>query len=88
MLCVGTVENHGKNGKKNTANFRENRKKIMAKTRHQITGLKTIIQSIKLNICSIQIHTINFMLIKTKYSCKNVKLRHFGKKLGILAKSS
>ena len=27
------------------------------------------------------------MLTKTKYSCENVKLRHFGKKHGILAKS-
>jgi len=32
------------------ANFCESRKKITAKTRHQITGLKTIIQFIKLNI--------------------------------------
>jgi len=38
---------------KNTADFCENRKnhgKITAKTRHQITGPKTIIQSIKVNI--------------------------------------
>jgi len=30
---------------------------------------------------------LQIMLIKTKYSCENVKLRHFGKKHGILAKS-
>jgi len=38
---------------KNMANFCENRKnygKITAKTRHPITGRKTIIQHIKLNI--------------------------------------
>jgi len=42
-----------KKWQKNTANFCENRKnhgKITAKTRRQITGPKTIIQSIKLEI--------------------------------------
>jgi len=34
---------------KSTANFCENRTKITVKSRHQITGPKTIIQSIKLN---------------------------------------
>jgi len=41
-----SVENHGKNGFKNTANFDENGKnhdKITTKKRHQITGPKTII---------------------------------------------
>jgi len=50
---IGTVENHGKKMAKNTANFCENPKnhgKITAKTRHQITGPKTVIQSIKLKI--------------------------------------
>jgi len=62
-LFLGTVENHGKNGKKNVADFCENSKnhgKNTAKTWHQITGPKTIIQSIKFNIqhCRPSLHAV------------------------------
>jgi len=51
MIIIGTVENHGKNGKKNTANFRENHKNHGKNTASN-TDPKTIIyvQSIKFNV--------------------------------------
>jgi len=51
--CIGTVENHGKNGKKTRQTFVKIAKitaKNTAKTWHQITGPKTIICSIKFNM--------------------------------------
>ena len=59
---VGTVENHGKKWQK-TRHFCENCKnhgKNTEKTRHQITGPKTIIQSIKFNIqhCRPSLHAV------------------------------
>ena len=47
---LGTVENHGKKWLKNTPQNCVKIAKITAKTRHQITGPNTIVQSIKLNI--------------------------------------
>jgi len=63
VLQIGTVESHGKKLQKNKADFCENRKnhgKNTAKTRHQITGPKTIIQSIKFNIqhCQPSLHAV------------------------------
>jgi len=43
------VKNHGKNSKKTQQTFVKIAK-IIAKSRHQITGPKTIIKSIKCNI--------------------------------------
>jgi len=56
---VGTVENHGKNWQKTRQTFVKIAK-ITAKTRHQITGQKTIIQSIKFNIqhCQPSLHAV------------------------------
>jgi len=48
-IYVGTVENHGKKMVKTRQTFVKIAK-ITAKTRHQTTGPKTIIQSIKVNI--------------------------------------
>jgi len=53
VYCWASVGKSRQKMAKNTANFYENRKnhgKITAKTRHQTTGPKTIIQSIKLKI--------------------------------------
>jgi len=47
-IRVRTVENHAKNSKKRQTFVKM--AKIMAKTRHLITGPKTITESMKLNI--------------------------------------
>jgi len=62
-IWLGTVENHGKKMAKIMADFCENRKNHginTAKTWHQITGPKTIIQSVKFNIqyCRPSLHTV------------------------------
>jgi len=62
-VLVGTVENHGKKWQKNAADFCKNHKnhgKNTAKTWHQITGPKTIMQSIKFNIqhCRTSLHAV------------------------------
>jgi len=59
---------------KNTADFCENRKnhgKNTAKIRHQITGPKTIIQSIKVNIWHRQpsLHAVQSFLLQNFVNC-------------------